>query len=187
VFFTDAVVAIAITLIVLPLVDSARDLHGTSSAAFFRENAQALGAAGITFMVIGAFWRDHHQLFIRARGYTRVLLRLNMVWIAGIVFLPVATVLQVAAASTDRVATVVYLATIALTMAVSVVEEQLLVRSRLLHGTDHLDASDLASRWLPFVLLVVAGTIALVWTSTHLWALLLLFLQGPIRRLLARR
>ncbi|ORM35350.1 TMEM175 family protein [Williamsia sp. 1135] len=77
IFFTDAVVAIAITLVVLPLVDEAKDLDRRSVAEFLSEDSAALIAATISFAVIGAFWRDHHRLFERASGYTPTLLRAN--------------------------------------------------------------------------------------------------------------
>jgi uncharacterized membrane protein len=71
IFFSDAVVAIAITLIVLPLVDSAREVAHMSTSKFLSENAYALTAAGISFVVISSFWREHHRLFERATGTRR--------------------------------------------------------------------------------------------------------------------
>ncbi|MQY26589.1 TMEM175 family protein [Nocardia aurantia] len=45
IFFSDAVVAIAITLIALPLVDSAREVGSSAAAHFFAENTVARRAA----------------------------------------------------------------------------------------------------------------------------------------------
>lgn len=66
-------VAIAITLVALPLVDNARDLSGGSGLDFPRVNETDLVAAGISFTVIAAFWMEHHQLFDRAtKGVPRL-------------------------------------------------------------------------------------------------------------------
>src|SRR4051794_5021732 len=97
VFFSDAVVAIAITLIVLPLVDVAREPGAGTAAEFFGENGPGLLAAAVSFIGIGSFWREHHRMFNKAIGFNRTLVTVNLLWLAGIAFLPLATVLQVGA------------------------------------------------------------------------------------------
>jgi uncharacterized membrane protein len=93
VFFSDAVIAISITLIVLPLVDVAREPGHVSAASFFAENGPGLLAAGVSFLVIGSYWREHHHIFNKAVGFNRLLVSLNLLWLAGIAFLHLATVL----------------------------------------------------------------------------------------------
>ena len=63
--FSDAVVAIAITLIVLPLVDRAMDAQ--RAADFFVENAIGLISALLSFVIVGLFWRAHHHLMAEFR------------------------------------------------------------------------------------------------------------------------
>jgi hypothetical protein len=79
VFFSDAVAAIAITLIILPLVDSARNLGSASVASFLADNLDDLAAAALSFVVIAAFWRGHHALFDRVTGYTTAIALLQTV------------------------------------------------------------------------------------------------------------
>ena len=95
VFFSDAVVAIAITWSRCPW-STMRGICtaaavGTSSAG----TRPTLIAAGISFAVIAAFWMEHHQLFDRATNGVPRPLGVNMMWLAGIMALPVATVVQV--------------------------------------------------------------------------------------------
>jgi uncharacterized membrane protein len=54
VFFTDAVTAIAITLLILPLVDSVERAagEGHSAAQFIGDNLSQLAAFGLSFVVI---------------------------------------------------------------------------------------------------------------------------------------
>jgi hypothetical protein len=54
--FSDAVVAIAITLLVLPLFDSASSIGTEGLGKFFQDNETRLLAFGLSFAVIGSFW-----------------------------------------------------------------------------------------------------------------------------------
>lgn len=184
IFFTDAVVAIAITLVVLPLVDEAKDLDRRSVAEFLSDDSAALIAAAISFAVIGAFWRDHHRLFERATGYTPTLMRVNLLWLAGVVFLPVATVLYVSAGRGDRVAIAVYLGTVSAVMFLSRIEEGILVRAGLRSGPP-LTHTDLWIETTPLLLIVVALVLALAVPSLGLWPVLILLLSRPVIRLAA--
>ena len=72
--FSDAVVAIAITLLVLPLVDSAREFHDGNVADFLALNADGLFTFALSFVVIGNFWRLQHRLYESLTGYNAALL-----------------------------------------------------------------------------------------------------------------
>ena len=95
--FRDAVVAIAITLLVLPLVElidgsepesSLADVLSTEGAAFF--------GFFLSFAVIARLWLAHHHLVEGVGAYDHAFLLLNLLWILTIVVLPFAT--QVVAA-----------------------------------------------------------------------------------------
>jgi uncharacterized membrane protein len=90
--FTDAVVAIALTLLALPLVNIA-DKSGASEplAQLLAENRGDLLAAGVSFLVIAQFWRTHRHLFERLVDYDETLLTLNMFWLMAMLFLPFPT------------------------------------------------------------------------------------------------
>ncbi len=97
VFFTDAVNAIAITLLVLPLTDAlgtAANEH--PDEGFFQVIStdpywsMFLGVV-ISFFVIARLWSAHHQLYERVESYTRLLMTLNLVWVFTIVMLPLTT------------------------------------------------------------------------------------------------
>ncbi len=184
VFFSDAVVAIAITLVALPLVDNARELNGGTGLDFLRENTADLLAAGISFAVIAAFWMEHHQLFDRAtRGVPR-LLGVNMLWLVGIVVLPVVTVVQVDGGR-DRSGLALYLGTIAFLMIMSRFEEVLLARGGAL-GHEHLDRRSVIDNAVPVVLLLLALALALIQPAWGTLPLLLLVLTRPVRMLTRR-
>jgi len=186
VFFSDAVVAIAITLIVLPLVDLAREPGIGSTADFFRENSQGLAAAGLGFVVIASFWREHHRLFNRAIGFTRLLVSLNLLWLAGIAFLPLATVLKVSADPSDLLANGLYIGVVGLTMLLSRAEELVLVREHLFEPGAEPSPRQLQARWVPVALILIAFVVSLVWPALGLWPVALLVLSRPIGALVRR-
>ena len=85
--FSDAVIAIAVTLLVLeirPPEDTRHLLHGL--AALWPSYL----AYGVTFMLIGQVWANHHVMFDQIRTADRVVLFLNTVLLMDIAFLPFA-------------------------------------------------------------------------------------------------
>lgn len=92
IFFSDAVVAIAATLLVLPLTDL-RPEEGQSAWLFLGEHLEEIVAFAISFAVILKFWFAHHRMFSRLSRADRVLPFWNTLWLAAVVFLPFPTVL----------------------------------------------------------------------------------------------
>ncbi|MBV9206759.1 MAG: DUF1211 domain-containing protein [Actinobacteria bacterium] len=90
VFFSDAVVAIAITLLALDLPVP----EGDTAAAFWssaRDNAGHYAAFLISFAVIAGAWSNHHDLFRYARRTDSRLRTFTMIWLLMIVLTPFAT------------------------------------------------------------------------------------------------
>jgi uncharacterized membrane protein len=90
VFFSDAVVAIAITLLALDL----KIEHLDSTHLTFRDVGQMwpkLIAFVISFLNIGIFWLIHHRFFAYIRKVDITLLRYNMFWLFFIVMIPFTT------------------------------------------------------------------------------------------------
>jgi uncharacterized membrane protein len=119
--FTDAVVAIAITLLVLPLVESARDVH-TSVADFLSSNTTSLFTFALSFVVIAGFWRVQHRRFESVTGYNPPLVWATMLWLFAIVFLPLPTELLGGAVDDDRGAHALYIGTMVLSMVAGVLQ-----------------------------------------------------------------
>jgi len=90
--FSDGVVAIAITLLILPLTEI-HPAEGATLADVVVENRAALGAFALSFAVIANYWTIHHDLFRRFRRHNARIVLLNMFWLAAIVFLPFPTAL----------------------------------------------------------------------------------------------
>lgn len=79
--FSDAVVAIAITLLVLPLVDLPKELSAKPFRDVISDNSWSLIGFGLSFLVIARLWRYHHAIFERVRDYNAPLIWLNLTWL----------------------------------------------------------------------------------------------------------
>ncbi len=82
--FSDAVIAIAVTLLVLeirPPHDTRHLLHGLATLW------PSYLAYGVTFMLVGQVWANHHVMFDHIRSADRVVLFLNTVLLMDIAFL----------------------------------------------------------------------------------------------------
>lgn len=107
--FTDAAVAIALTLLVLPLVDVAHEASGNPVSALVREHGDDVLAFLLSFFVVMAFWRGHRRLFEPVARLDETLLSLNVLWLLGVVFLPVPTAVLTFEADAPEAATILYL------------------------------------------------------------------------------
>jgi uncharacterized membrane protein len=92
IFFTDAVVAIAMTLLAFGLTThiagSASDRLALDT--LWKDHLEYL-AFLISFVVIGGHWRTHHRLFRDVARLDARIITLNMVWLLMIVIMPFAT------------------------------------------------------------------------------------------------
>jgi hypothetical protein len=63
-FFTDAVVAIAMTLLILPLMESVAEAgrDGVTTADYLSEHGGQLFSFALSFVIIASFWAGHHSL-----------------------------------------------------------------------------------------------------------------------------
>lgn len=89
-FFSDAVVAIAITLLALelPVPDANTNAELMHAAA---ENRAEYLAFLISFFAIGAYWRAHHRLFRYVSSLGGAVIRLSFGWMLMLILMPFAT------------------------------------------------------------------------------------------------
>lgn len=86
--FSDAVVAVAITVLALPLFDFNGPQDGeTVLDVLGRHQGQILTFAS-TFLVVGILWTVHNRVMNALDAYDPALFWLNICWLIGFVFLP---------------------------------------------------------------------------------------------------
>lgn len=86
--FTDAVVAVAITLLVLSIVDIRGASDEETVWQVIADNASQLIAFAMTFLVVAVMWSVHTRVFNGLRGFDRTIFRLNLLWLMAVVLLP---------------------------------------------------------------------------------------------------
>jgi uncharacterized membrane protein len=184
--FSDAVVAIAITLLILPLVDEAGTIAPTTTVDhFLRVHTTGLVAFLLSFVVIASFWWGQHHLFERVRGYNGVLAGAMFVWLLSIVFLPFPTELLQSAALGLPTAHAVYIGTMVVAALASLVQEWALIRWPELRQPS-AETPTLDEAVIQAVLMTAALVITVAAPATGLWPLLLLVLVRPLRRMTTR-
>jgi uncharacterized membrane protein len=92
IFFTDAVFAICITLLVIEIkVPNRHELDIYTDATLWQylsdNSLQFLGFL-ISFGIIGHYWSVHHRIFGYAKNYTTSLLWINLAFLFSVVLLP---------------------------------------------------------------------------------------------------
>jgi uncharacterized membrane protein len=185
--FLDAVVAIAITLLVLPLVDVLpEEGAAVDLPTLLAEEAARFGAFSLSFVVIARFWLVHHRLVEQVGSYDRTFVLLNLLWTMTIVLLPFAT--EVAAVyGADRLAVAVYIGTMTLSSACLTLLELVIARRHRLRRTGADEEGDPTRAVLTTGTFVLALLVGVAVPAVGYSALFLLFLPGPVRRRLARR
>ncbi|MGC4935400.1 TMEM175 family protein [Gordonia sp. DT30] len=186
--FTDAVVAIALTLLVLPLVDIAHDLtEGITVWQVFSDHSDQVIGFLISFIVIWVLWRNHHSMMEYFRSYDEVLFRLHFLWLFTIVALPFVTALI--SGREIEWANLAYLTVLWVSIAS--------LSAMALWGRSHralLDDSPETEHWLAgppdlstIIMLTIAMVVTAVFHDVGMWSLLLLLLSGPLHAAVAHR
>lgn len=93
--FTDAIVGVALTMLVLPMTEfvipAGDDLPDNPLRFVWEHEPEKLISFVASFYIVAWFWLGHHRLFALVRRADATLIQLNFLWLAGIVVLPFAT------------------------------------------------------------------------------------------------
>ena len=94
ILFSDAVFAIAITLLVLEIKIPSIDRHQATDALLLNaldELVPKFVGFLISFFIIGLYWTIHHRMFGYVVDYNRRLLWLNLIFLLAVVMMPFST------------------------------------------------------------------------------------------------
>jgi uncharacterized membrane protein len=181
--FVDAVVAIAITLLVLPLAEAGGEVGEGDAAQVISMHTDDLLGFALSFAVIAQLWVGQHRIVSSLVRQNTALIWLLLAWAFTIVFLPFPTSL-VTTTEHDPLAEVLYVGTMAVSSAVLALVAWVIRRDRSLRDTD--EAPDVVTSASVTVAFVLALAIMLVFPDVGYLPLLLLALVGPFERLIRR-
>ena len=188
--FSDATVAIAMTLLVLPLVDFGGETGQHESLwDLLVENYTAIFAFVLSFLVIWSMWVNHHRVMEYFADYDSRLLFLHLVWLLTMASIPVTTEVLANPDYYKEGGTALYVAV----LLVSSISLHLLGRHgrrhpELLHDSDEVKVWLAGSyTWTTVVVMAVILVIVLVFPSIGAWPMLLLFVDGLVENWFAQR
>lgn len=186
--FADAVVAIAMTLLILPLLESVSDAGGKSltTGDFFAENGGQLFSFALSFLLIANFWMEHHRQYTEVTAITPALLWINIAWLATIVWLPVPTAM-LGQMDSDPLQETVYIGTLILTQVTTLGARLYLLRHPELTTADAQQVRlGVAGDAAAIILFGLALGIAALIGDQGYFALFLLLLTGMLAHALNR-
>ena len=187
--FTDAVVAIALTLLILPLLETISDVGGEESlSTLAHDHVAQLGAFVLSYAVIFQLWWSHHRMFRHVAKLNATIVRWSQIWTFAIVFMPISTAITAqyhpSPPTVGLYGGTLLLASGSMTMLALTIRKHPELNSAESPATPDHVLSNAAS----FVAMLIAVLVGSVFADqVNYWAFLLLFLTGPIERLVKRR
>jgi uncharacterized membrane protein len=182
--FTDAVVAIAITLLILPVVERASEIDTAQRtvAEILREADSRIASFLLSFLVIAVMWLQHRQIFENVETVNSYLVWANLGWLLTVIFLAFTTALI---PGHDAGAAPIYILNVALSSCMIALCATIVARHPdLLYPDIAVESIHLAGWWIATGLGALAVLAVVLVPAIGYYALLLLTLQPAIRRLL---
>ncbi|MBN9157955.1 MULTISPECIES: TMEM175 family protein [unclassified Microbacterium] len=187
--FVDAVVAIAMTLLILPLMENVTELgrEGKTTLEYLQEEQGPLWSFALSFLIIALLWINHHRVFDRVERVRIPLVWLQVGWMFTIVCLPVSTAM-LGAMPTDSTQKIVYIGSLLMSSLFMVATRVYLWRHPALHriapgSLRRGIVAEIVTATMFAISLIVSICVPAIGYS----ALFLLVLSGPIQALVARR
>lgn len=187
--FIDAVVAIAMTLLILPLMESVTEVAsgGQDTAHWFAEHQQQLVSFVVSFVIIAMFWMIHHRLYVNVAKVTNGLMWLFAGWMLTIVWLPVATAISGAMSTEDPLAKTVYIGSMIATCLFSLAIRLYLTRHAWLRADPAQSlAGGIAADVSTALLFGIALALTLLIPAIGYYAMFVMLLGPVVQSLLLR-
>ena len=180
IYFSDAVIAIAITLLALELPVPTGSVHGNAGVLdFLREHSAEYIAFLISFAAVAMHWLAHQRLFRYATGLVGPVIQWNLLWLLMIVVMPFTTKLLTSEADAFEVQFTVYAVAQALAGLFLVLAFSGLRRRGLLRADASSEVITNTTEWLTAVIVMFALSVPIAF-MTH-WASLCWLLLPVLR------
>ena len=184
IFFTDAVVGIAITLLILPLVEivtaDATKTHPVPVSTFIYDNLSQMFAFALSFVIIARLWMANHEILVNTARSTGALMWIDIAWAFTIVVLPLPT--EITAVYQASILTVViYIGCgFASTLLLTALCYYLYKNPQLQKRGHAISAVQLWGIGVTSALFVLAFILAVLFPGLNYYALFILFLSWPL-------
>jgi uncharacterized membrane protein len=181
--FSDAVIAIAVTLLVLPLVERAANSNIDSYSKFVSSFGNLLFIFLLSFVVICRYWEVHHDLFNTVKSFNIRLFWLNAAWLASIALIPFTS--ELIGNNGDSVfITSLYIGSLLITSYIGVAIQWEIVHSPSIQKPSAAKSLNSTYGVASAVAMTLALVISILFPGIGVWALLLLIPAGYISKVL---
>jgi uncharacterized membrane protein len=180
--FSDAVIAIAVTLLVFPLIERAGSAHVHSLSQFMSSFSHLLVIFLISFVVICRYWEVHHDLFNNLKSFNGSLFWLNSAWLISIALIPFTSELIGNNSSGSVFITSVYIVSLLITSYLSVGIQLVVIHSPQLQSASAAKSLDPTYGVASAIAMTLALLISIIFPSIGSWALLLLIPTSHVGR-----
>jgi uncharacterized membrane protein len=183
IFFTDAVAAIAITLLILPLVEevtSAAKVPHASVASFVADNVSQIFAFVLSFLIIARLWLANHRVLENTVRTTSVLMWLDIAWAFTIVVLPLPTEITAVFHQSVQTVTLYIGSAFASTLLLTAMSLYLYLHPELERKGTSLSAVQLYGMTTTTVGFILALVLELIFPALNYWTLFALFIAVPL-------
>lgn len=187
--FVDAVVAIAMTLLILPLMENVTELgrEGKTTLQYLEEEQGPLWSFALSFLIIALLWINHHRVFDRVEQVRIPLVWLQVGWMFTIVCLPVSTAM-LGAMPTDTAQKIVYIGSLLMSSLFMLATRVYLWRQPTLHRIARGSLRrGVVAEIVTATMFAISLIVSICFPAIGYSALFLLLLSGPIQALVARR
>ncbi len=192
--FSDGVVAIAITLLILPLADITLPKDNPEAQAnplqfVWDENSSLIVSFLVSWFVILTFWLVHHRMFGHLDRVNSSIIRWNILWLFGIIILPFPLNLldQVGPDSelhAARQTTTFYIATMCfISLMLLLIGREIIKEPSLSKDPSKVQGRRTTRSWAVTGYLMILIPIAWFFPSVAIWLLIGLAVLHPITEL----
>ena len=182
--FIDAIVAIAVTILVLPLIEIAGDTTDLSIEDLIDEHLGQIFNFLLSFFVIAQLWFAQHNIVRTVVVQDRIVTRCLILWALTIVVLPVPTALVAGSHDGDRTE-VLYIGTMALSsLALTIAALRVAATPAI---RDRGAPPNAVDSMTTFAIMVLALVLSVIIPGAGYLPLLLLLLSGRVSALIRSR
>jgi len=190
--FSDGVVAIAITVLILPLagITIPSDEGNDPLGFLWRENSGLITSFLISWAVIMTFWLTHHRVFGVIRAINGTMVRWNILWLFAIVIFPFPTSLlsqsDIGGHGEQQVAAFYIGTMFVISASLTMISRQLRIHPELREPTAPISPEAVLRGQMMSGYLAVLFVLSL-FTGYALYGLLGLMLVAPVAAILIKR
>lgn len=180
--FSDAVVAIAVTLLVLPLTERAANLHTYSLRDFKAAFTHLIFIFLLSFVVVCRYWLVQHGLINSIKVFNNKVFWLNAAWLISIALIPFTSELIGNSNANSALITGIYIGSLLLTSYIGFAMKWVILRSPEIRKTASVYSIKHTYSGLAVIAITIALLISITVPSIGPWSLLIVLLLSLFDR-----